>query len=205
MRLKRLVNDLVDLGALQSGAYRLELAPVKVAQFVASCLEAVMPDARVAGVSLEGGLVPGAPPILHTDEARLRQLLVILLERSVRTSASASLSLVVRRGPPTSADQPGMCAGDCLEFEVGDAPRSAAATPQAGRRAMRRSRLTAADRAGLSLALASRLCEALGGRMVVEELPGAPPRFFVWMPLGLPAAERVVEEPSWSPVLPKGV
>lgn len=205
MRLKRLVNDLVDLGALQSGAYRLELAPVKVAQFVASCLEAVAPDARAAGVSLEGGLVPGAPPILHTDEARLRQLLMILLERSVRTSASAAISLAVRRGPPASADQPGMCVGDCLEFEVGDAPRSASAPPQAGRRAMRRARLTAADRAGLSLALASRLCEALGGRMVVEEPPGAAPRFFVWMPLGLPVAERVVEEPSWSPVLPKGV
>ena len=207
MRLKRWVNELVDLGALQSGAYRLDLAPVKVAAFVAACLEAEKPLAERVGVALEGGLAVAAPPILHTDEERLRRLTMILLDRAVVASRSGCVSLVARSGEPTSGEDEKMCAGECLELVFGDFGRASppASGLPGGSARPGRSGSKRGNRAGLSLALAARLSAALGGRLVVEETAGAAPRFVVRLPLGIPVADRVAEDPAWSPVFPTGV
>ncbi len=79
-----LINEVLDLARIESGALQLKLEPVALAPLVDECLRLVAPVAQERGVALAP---PGAPlPTLHAlaDRLRLGQVLLNLLGNAIK-------------------------------------------------------------------------------------------------------------------------
>src|SRR5688500_1252242 len=92
----RLVNDLIDLGALQSGAFQLQIAPIPLRALINDCVAALRPAAAARGLALQVELAADIPEVVATDGVRLRQILLNLLTNAVKFTAVGSVSLTVR-------------------------------------------------------------------------------------------------------------
>lgn len=172
----RLVNDLIDLGALQSGAFRLEVAPVNLPALVADCASAVRPAVVEKRLDFAVTLAPDLPAWVRTDGVRLRQVLLNLLNNAVKFTRKGGVTLTVRSRE------------NAVEFSIADTGP--------GIPAAQRSRLfqpfarldpAAGGGSGLGLALVQGMCGAMGGEVrLAETSPGC--TFVVQLPLGSCAA-----------------
>jgi CheY-like chemotaxis protein/two-component sensor histidine kinase len=100
-----LINDVLDLSALESGELRLTLRPVELGHLVHQSLPLLHSLAAQHGVSLETGRVEGTA---QADPTRLRQVLINLVSNAIKynrlggrvvvetSAADAEASLVVR-------------------------------------------------------------------------------------------------------------
>lgn len=82
-RLERLIRDLLDLGRLQSGHYKLALEPVPLPDIVDSVLLMLRPQAEEKGVSLQAEFEEAMPTIVGNGD-RLTQLLLIFLHNALK-------------------------------------------------------------------------------------------------------------------------
>lgn len=172
----RLVNDLIDLGALQSGAFQLEPGPVKLERVIEECAAALRPAAAAKGLRFEMEIAPGLPPWVQTDGIRLRQILLNLLNNAVKFTPVGAVSLVVRQ--PQRGE---------IEFVISDTGPGIPAS-QRLRLFQPFARLDpgAAGGSGLGLALVRGLCGVMGGSVQLADSDcGA--QFMVRLPL--PACE----------------
>jgi CheY-like chemotaxis protein/anti-sigma regulatory factor (Ser/Thr protein kinase) len=168
----RLVNDLIDLGALQSGSFRLEAAPADLRNLIEKCTAALRPAADAKRLAFRVEIDPAMPPWVRADGVRLRQVLLNLLNNAVKFTPSGSVMLRVR------------CVSDAmLEFVVSDTGP--------GIPAELRSRLfqpfmrldpAAGGGSGLGLALVQGLCTAMKGSVELAEGTGAGATFVVRLP-----------------------
>ncbi|HEX8779878.1 MAG TPA: DUF4153 domain-containing protein [Nocardioides sp.] len=85
-RLRGLVSDLLDLSRLDAGVSRLDLREVPLAGLVAACVDEVVAAGRPAAYDVD---VPAGLAV-HADPARLRQLLVNLLDNAGRHAPPGS-------------------------------------------------------------------------------------------------------------------
>lgn len=168
--LLRLVNDLLDFGALQAGRVRLEEAPVSPVAVAGQALAAVRPQAEVNGLACALVVEDPVPAWVTGDATRLRQILLNLLGNAVKFTGRGKVTLEVRSRREVFPDGQEKSR---LFFAVADTgpgiePGEMAAlfTPRG------RARRHPAEGAGLGLALARSLCEAMGGDLQVESLPG---------------------------------
>lgn len=169
----RLVNDLIDLGALQSGSFRLESAPVGLHTVIDECTAALRPAADAKALAFRVEIDPTVPPWVRADGVRLRQVLLNLLNNAIKFTPSGSVTLRVQ------------CAGDALlEFVVTDTGP--------GIPAELRSRLfqpfmrldpAAGGGSGLGLALVQGLCMAMKGTVELAEDTATGATFIVRLPL----------------------
>ncbi len=82
----RLVNDLLDLSAIESGSIRLDLAPTDLAAFLRSSVELHATLAAPKQIAVE--LLADAGPLLaRVDESKLEQVLGNLVGNAVKFSA----------------------------------------------------------------------------------------------------------------------
>lgn len=205
MTLKRLVTDLVDLGALGSGAYRIHIEPVRLRTLLEGCVEPFAPRAVAKGLSFDWGLRPGVPPLVHTDAARLCQVLEVLLDNAVRLTSQGGVSLSVSLAdPPAGAQARGVAAGAWIELVVSDTGPGMSHEDQ--QRVLTLFQLQdRPDRSlggGLSLPVAARWCSALGGCLRVDSDGVSGSSFIVCLPVGQPAATESVGNPDLSPPMP---
>lgn len=184
----RLVNDLIDLGALQSGAFQLELRPVALRTLIEECATALRPAASAKGLLFQTELAANLPAWVRADDIRLRQILLNLLNNAVKFTAVGKVTLTVRRvddGP--------------LEFVVAD---TGPGIPSALRTRLFQpfARLdpAAGGGSGLGLALVQGLCGVMGGTVRLAEGAGEGATFIVQLPL--PRSEP----PPGATVVPEG-
>ena len=197
----RLVNDLIDLGALQSGAFRLHLEPVDLRALARECVESVRPKAAAKGLALEEDFHAGAPAFVQADGARLRQVLLNLLGNAVKFTQEGRVTLTVRRGEPPAPEPVTVppdetFAGVWVEFRVADTgpgidPED---QPRIFQPFTRLETGTQTEGAGIGLALVARLCSAMKGRVRVESDGEHGTTFIVRLPL-LPSAEPAAGPP----------
>ena len=187
-RMERLVGDLLDSTAIESGVLRLQRDWCELPLVVgaaASCLSGKRP----ARIHLETGVEP-----VWADHDRLEQVFVNLLENAASHGASpGGTDVTVRAGAPGWAEVeirdygPGIPAG--LAEKIFE-PRVRGTTDVAG--------------TGLGLPIARGIVEAHGGTLVVQpaqpgaaflvSLPADPPPGSAAEPAG--ASWSVVEEPE---------
>ncbi|HXA81405.1 MAG TPA: ATP-binding protein, partial [Opitutaceae bacterium] len=201
----RLVNDLVDLGALQAGAFRLNPEEVELHGLVAECLDSVRTRAEAKGLEISCQLHPGVPGQARTDGARLRQVLLNLLGNAVKYTHEGSIKLRVQRCDPVDLGMPvpeWARMGVWVEFAVIDTGPGIA--PEDQQRIfepfIRLERDLAEQGAGLGLALAGRLCRALGGNVHVESDGEHGSSFVARLPLGVPGEPATGEKRVTDPV-----
>jgi signal transduction histidine kinase/DNA-binding NarL/FixJ family response regulator len=168
----RLVTDLLDLGALQAGVFRLRPAPTSLPTLAAECVNALTPRAAAKGLGLSLTVAPDAPPWVEVDAVRLRQILLNLITNAVKYTPRGRVDVTVTR-----TDR-------ALRFTVAD---TGPGIPPQERDDLFRPfvRLTTSENAegsGVGLALVSGLCAAMGGRVHYDS-SGSGATFVAELPL----------------------
>jgi signal transduction histidine kinase len=172
--MRRLVDDLLTLSRLDSGRMPLALVPVELPPLLAELQRQVARLGDERGVAVA---VVGAAGSVHADPERLRQVLLILLDNALRhTPAGGQVALAaagVGRLIRLSVSDTGC--GIAPEHLPHIFERFYRADPARGRES---------GNAGLGLAIASTLVEAMGGQIGATSTLGRGTT--VW--LTLPAA-----------------
>ena len=172
-RMRRMVLDLTDLAALQSGRMHLEIQRVSLEDTMAGVTRDLEPAARGAGVTLTR-----RPTRLQVrgDRVRLEQILHNLLDNAIRfTPEGGRVELSATREGERAAirvsDTGVGIPPDQLEtvFE----PFVQAGRPPEGR----------AKGSGLGLFVCRRIALALGGRIEAAARPAGGTVFTLWLPL----------------------
>ncbi len=168
----RLVNDLIDLGALQSGAFRLELGPVALRTLIGECVTALQPAATEKRLSLQTQIAADVPLWVSGDGVRLRQILLNLLKNAVKFTSAGKVSLTIRRHQSE------------VDFVIADTgPGIPAAQRDRLFKPFARLDPTSASGSGLGLALVHGLAQAMGGEIWLEPDTGVGATFVVRLPL----------------------
>ena len=161
-RLGRLVNDLLDFSAIESGIFRLQSDWCDI-PLVLDAAVACLPPA--SGPQVEVKCAPGLPAI-WADHDRLEQVFVNLLSNALGHNPPGTRVLVV-----AEATEPGTVTvkvaddGEGMPPELVGAPAVQARPPDARRHGSRESG------AGLGLSIATGIVAAHGGRMELEQAP----------------------------------
>lgn len=192
----RLVNDLIDLSAVDAGAFQLAESTVALEPLVRDTAESLRPRAAAKGLDLSCALEAGLPAWVSVDGTRVRQVLLNLLNNAVKFTDRGRVSV---RLSGAAAD--GVAWRLRLEVEdtgPGIAPEQQARLFQAFSRL---EQTAGKEGTGLGLAIAARLCAAMGGGLRVESDGRSGSRFiaeFLARVAAEPQQEAEVPEPAFA-------
>lgn len=191
-RLSRLINDILDLERVQSGAIPLELGVHESADLVQTTLTALEPIASEADVVLVSD-VPGGR--VHGDADRLVQALTNLIGNAVKFSPPAGRVVVSAKLDDahvtfTVRDEGRGIPAEQLEsiFDRFQQVDSSDAREKGG--------------SGLGLAITKSIVERHGGRIWVESKPGQGSAFHFTIPAALRPVVPELEEGDRRPGAP---
>ncbi|MCW8985452.1 MAG: HAMP domain-containing histidine kinase [Thermoanaerobaculales bacterium] len=175
-KLRNLVDDLVDLAALETGAAQIELAPAAANTMVETVQSDLLPIAGEKGVELTAELVAGLPEVT-VDKGRLQNVLRRLLDNALRfTPEGGSVRLRTRQ------DQ------DDVMIEVVDSGVGIPAdrVTDAFQAFVQLHRQPGENREGygLGLPLCRRMVEAVGGTLELTSIEGKGTTVTVRLPVG---------------------
>jgi signal transduction histidine kinase/DNA-binding NarL/FixJ family response regulator len=155
----RLVNDLLDLGALQTGRFHLSPKPTRLFELVQQTVESMRPRAEAKGLSFHTVIAGAGEEWRLADGERIRQVVLNLVANAIKFTDSGSIQVtfalhgdeevvlkVSDTGPGIPAD------GEGLIFQPFARLESTAAK----------------EGTGLGLVLAKALCESMGGGIALE-------------------------------------
>lgn len=161
--LLRLVNDLLDLGAIQSGVFRLSCGPTDLRRVMAESVDPLRPRAEHRGLELWSEVDAALPAWVESDGARLRQVIFNLVGNAIKYTDRSRIGAALR-----AVRRPGH--GPELELQVTDTgpglPQEK--QPRIFRPYSRLGNRTEVEGLGLGLSLAQSICHALGGTLEVE-------------------------------------
>jgi Na+/proline symporter/signal transduction histidine kinase len=190
-RLTRLISLVLDLEKFESGQASLARTPLVLAEVVAEAVEAVAQLARERGTELRVD-VPAGLPALPADRDRLMQVLINLLSNAIKAAVPGRPGRIAVLAWP---------AADALLLCVEDNGKGIALAEQhqifdkffqAQNQTMRKP-----EGSGLGLAITKKIVELHQGRIWVESAPGQGARFFIELPLAVPARVAAPFSPSF--------
>lgn len=162
-RLQKIIENLLDIGRMESGRVLMDLHPIPVEQVVSTAVAAVTAAYEDRGVRLIGDVPPETPPVL-ADQTRLGLVLSNLLTNALRYTAPGGQVRVW-----AEATEDGM-----VRLSVCDTG-SGIPAQYMGRvfeRFFRVPGQSGVSGAGLGLAIAKEIVEAHGGRISVISKEG---------------------------------
>jgi PAS domain S-box-containing protein len=174
--LLELVNQILDVSAIEAGRMKVEQRPLEVAAVVKSVAETVAPLAAEKGLELSWSVAPDVG-VLLSDHTRLEQVLLNVMGNAIKFTESGSVRVEAKR------------VGDGVAFIVADTgcgiahddlPRVFEEFYQVERDDVAKSEGT-----GLGLTVSKRLLDLLGGTIEVESTPGEGSTFTVRLPLSV--------------------
>ena len=182
-----LVNDLLDLTALQNGAIEPNPAPTDLVHLINQIVELAAPRAHGKGLGIGSMIDPalgasqaGETVTVELDGGRLRQILSNLLSNAIKFTDHGGVTLSARV-EEDGADQ-------SLVFDVRDSGHGIGADDQLhvfqpfGR--TRSAQVAATEGTGLGLPLSRALAQALGGTLeLAHSAPGKGTHMRVRLPL----------------------
>ena len=180
--LLRLINEILDLSKIEAGRVDLDIKPVSVPDLLGAVRSTVAPLAGRKALALHTEIAPDVP-ICHTDENKLKQVLLNLLSNAVKFTEHGSVTLRACVGRPGAhaAD-----AGAWITFEVEDTGIGIAPDDQAvvweEFQQIDGSLSRRYEGTGLGLAIVRRLVRLLGGEIMLDSMPGQGSTFRFWLP-----------------------
>ncbi|HRP27268.1 MAG TPA: ATP-binding protein, partial [Burkholderiaceae bacterium] len=166
-----LINDMLDLTALDTGEMKLDPRPVSIPELVAETLPLVEPMAAQHEVTLR---TEGLEGIVLADRTRLRQVLINLLTNAIKYNRpQGSVAIGTRH------------AGQHPTIEVSDTGRGLT-QDQLAHLFEPFNRLgaesDAVEGSGIGLVIVKTFVERMGGKVAVDSEPGRGTRFRVTLP-----------------------
>lgn len=162
IRLSRLITDMLELSRLQSGTEHMELHAVDLTELLQDTRQNYVNEAAQRGISLNLDLEE--IPYAMTDEDRVEQLLVILIDNAMRyTPEGGSITI--------SATQ---TKGERILVTVSDTGCGIAPDdlPHVFERFFKTDRSRKEGGTGLGLSIAKQIIDKLGENIYVESKPG---------------------------------
>lgn len=186
----RLVNDLIDLGAIEAGTFRLAPRVVAPAAVVRAVVEGLRVRAEAKGLALTFHAADAVPAAVRLDGERLRQIVSNLAGNAVKFTDRGRVDVRLRAEPAGEA-------AVRLVIEVEDT--GPGITPEGRARlfvAFSRLEATAhQEGTGLGLALTAALARAMGGDVAVAS-DGFSGTTFTASVVAEPAAEEELPAPE---------
>ena len=173
--LSGLVDGLLDISMIEAGRLTLHCDEVNLKDFLASIVDMFKLQAEEKGLAFAFTVSSRMPDWVHTDEKRLRQILINLLSNAIRYTDTGSVALHVNyRNQVARIDVEDTGIGIAPE----DCTRIFAPFERAGAHGQPHRPGT-----GLGLTLAKAFAEALGGDLSLISTPGQGSRFTLRMML----------------------
>ena len=170
-----LVDDLLDIGRIESGRLDLSKEPVDVGQALRDCEVLLLDAARAREVDL-AVVAPEERQVILTDGRRVRQILSNLISNAIKYN---------RPGGKVLARM--LVAADQLHIEVADTGMGLSPAQKAHLfepfNRLGRERDTRLEGTGLGLVVVKQLVDALRGHIQVESYPHQGTRFLVTVPV----------------------
>ncbi|MCS7287324.1 MAG: ATP-binding protein [Anaerolineae bacterium] len=179
-KLHRIVNDLLNLAAIDSGSFSLRFTLVEVEEIVGETVSLVRAQMESAEVKLDVKIQEGLPPV-EVDFESMRYVLSTLLSNAIACSPSGStIRLEITAEPPEGEPH-------YLKIKVTDA--GGGLSPEELSQVF--TRFAFPDQAlirglgekGVGLSLSKTIVELHGGRIWAESSMGVGTTFFVLLPL----------------------
>ena len=187
-----LIDDVLDLAKVESGAVELHPVDFHLPVFIAGISEIAGVRAERKGIEFYVELSDQLPQRVHTDERRLRQVLLNLLGNAVKFTDKGSVMFQVSsEGVRPDDETPDTVT---LNFVVTDTGIGISPEEidtifdpfiQAGDQERQ------VEGTGLGLAISHNLVSLMGGGLQVESQPGGGSKF--WFELTLPVGEESME------------
>ena len=182
-RLRRLVSDMQNMTALETGRMQFDRAPLNMRALVDEVLAVIGPECEQAGITLRNEIAPTLPPAL-ADSDRITQVLLNLLDNARRyTPAGGTISV----GAKLEADTRGT---KWLEISVQDSGSgiNAAELPFIFDRFFRIDRSRSGSHgghggSGLGLSIVKAIVTGHGGSVRAESTPGEGTRISFTLPV----------------------
>lgn len=177
-QMANLLNDILDLEAIETGRRELRLAPIDAGQVLSSLLDFVRTEAARKKIEVAFSL-PDHAVTVRADELALRQIIDNLLSNAVKfTAPGGKIRLLLDLKTPAEArirvcdDGPGVPQAEREKIFTKYVRGSA--KPTGGEKST-----------GLGLSIVRSLAEAMGGRVWCEDSPEAAGAVFVLiLPVG---------------------
>lgn len=170
--MRKLITDLLDLTAIESGRRRRNLEPVDPAEVAAQVAAAQAPTAGAAGVTVR---VAGAPGVLEADRGELEILLGNLISNAIKYNV---------RGGEVRVELAGEADGVAIRVAdtgIGIAPADQARLFTEFAR-IKNSRTRGIEGSGLGLSIVSRIAALYGGKVGLASEEGKGSTFTVTLP-----------------------
>jgi len=173
-RLERLVNNLLDVSAIEAGRLELQLSHFDVVTAIAETVEMLRPQAIAKSIELR--VQPADEPLfIVADRERIVQVLTNLVGNAVKYTPAGGRATIAPSATPEG-----------IRVEVADTGRGIPANdlPSIFDKftRVRSDTLASARGTGLGLAVSKGIVDAHGGRIWAESLPGQGSRFFFTIP-----------------------
>ncbi|MBU4556696.1 MAG: hypothetical protein KJ747_07490 [Actinobacteria bacterium] len=172
--LLKLVNEVLDLSAVEAGHTSIQRKPVDISASIRRIVDSVSPLAAERGLELSFEVAPGAER-MGTDHLRLEQVLFNLLGNAIKYTDSGSIRISVHR------------TDDDVVFAVADTGRGIATEHLAqvfdDFYQVADGVTELAEGAGLGLTVSKRLVELMGGTLSATSTHGVGSVFTVCLPV----------------------
>jgi PAS domain S-box-containing protein len=178
-----LINEVLDIAAIEAGRLSLSLEPVEVADLIAEAVSLIRPLADQQGIVLVDQ-PQTCDDYVMGDRQRLKQILLNLLSNAVKYNReNGSVQLACEQ-----------VAGERMQIKVTDTGTGIA--PEVAERLFvpfdrLGSERTSVEGTGLGLPLTKRLAEAMGGALGMASAVGHGSTFWVELPLTEGPVERL--------------
>lgn len=187
------VNDILDFSKIEADQISLHPQPFALETLIENTVSVVATVAERKGLGLEIELDPELPEAVVGDEARIRQILLNLLNNAVKFTQEGRVRLHVECDRSFS---------DCerLRFSVSD---TGIGIPEDQRKHLfhrfyqvNQSSTRQFGGTGLGLAISKRLVQIMGGEIGLESQEGKGSTFWFILPLAYARSEDIPEEQS---------
>jgi signal transduction histidine kinase/CheY-like chemotaxis protein len=179
-RLVAMLNDVLDLSKIEEGKLVLDHYAYSPTLLINEVIDLMTPSSTEKGLRLLCENKLGDSLAIEGDPARLRQILINLLNNAIKFTDRGDVTLCSRWIPPAEPGGRGELIFDVIDTGIGISSEKLPALFQQFSQLHGASRRYAG--AGLGLAICKRLVDLMGGRITVESVFGFGSHFLVQIP-----------------------
>jgi PAS domain S-box-containing protein len=192
-RLTRLLSDILDLSAIESGRVQIKEAAFDIQEMRDSVLELFEVEANSKEVTLEWSVATPMPPQLIGDEGRLRQVLFNLVGNAVKFTEKGVVRVEISQLPASATE----CCR--LLFTVSDTGIGIAEGKfkdifEPFVQAEESTYSRAFQGAGLGLAIVRNLVTLMGGNLAIDSVEGGGTTVYFSLPFGVAGEKPEMEQ-----------